>query len=494
VTYEFKTQPWDHQRTALKRAWKRPGFAYLMEMGTGKTKVAVDEAAIYYEQGMISAMVVMAPKGVYLNWVRPGGELDTHMPDRVREPAVVAIWRSGGGNKENQRQLERALQPGPGLRILVINTESVQSAGPARVYLERFLRAHTCIWDLDEATFIKNSDAARTKFILKVAPLAKYRRIMTGSPITKSPLDIYSQFEFLQPGILGHRSFFSFRARYAVTKKVDFTPRHLKDQGKRGRETIVVVAYRNLPDLTQRIDDHSYRVTKDECLDLPPKIYTQRDVELTEEQQRLYVQLRDEAITMVGTDGAFASSDMVIKTLLRLQQIICGYIRDDDGVVHQVPSNRVSSLLELMEETQGKVIIWSRFRDDIDKIVEGLAQQYGREAVAQYHGGNTDTRQADAMRFIQDPACRFMVSNTQSGGYGNTWIVATTVVYFSNDFDLEKRLQSEDRAHRGGQTEKVTYVDMIARGTVDEKIVRALREKIDIATTVMGDDYREWLI
>ena len=484
MTYEFKTQPWEHQREAIRRAWKREGFAYLMEMGTGKSKVAIDEACVYFESAMITGMVVMAPKGVYMNWVREGGELDTHMPDRVRSRAVIATWMPGGGNKQNQKMLELALRGGPGIRILVMNTEAVSTAGPARVYLEKFLQAHTCIWDLDEATFIKNPTAARTKYIVKTAPLAAYRRVMTGSPVTKSPLDLYSMFEFLHSGMLGHRSFYSFRARYAV----------LRDQNFGGRRVQVVVGYRNLSELTVRLQDHSFRVTKEECLDLPPKVYTRRDVELTPEQEQLYVQIREEAFSMLGDDGAFISTSAVITQLLRLQQVLCGHVPDDDGEMHQIPSRRVESLMEVLDEAQGKVIIWARFREDIRRIVEAISKEYGEGSVAQYHGGNVNTRQEDAARFISDPACRFMVSNQQAGGYGNTWIVATTVVYYSNDFDLEKRLQSEDRAHRGGQTEKVTYVDLIARGTIDEHIVKALRSKINIAQTITGDAAREWLV
>lgn len=492
VKYEFETQPWEHQLTALRLAWKRPGFAYLMEMGVGKSKVAIDEAGMLYENGLVSGWVIMAPKGVYRNWTRPGGELDTHLPARIRERARVVVWEAGGGSKENQRALERALRPHDGLTVLVMNTEAVQTPGKARVYLAAFLRAHVCKWDLDEATFIKNPSAARTKFILETAPLAAYRRIMTGSPVTRSPLDVYSLFEFIKPGCLGHRNFYSFRARYAIVKTTNFTPRALRDQGKRHRDVKVVVGYRNLEELSARIRDHSYRVTKEECLDLPPKIYTRRDVDLTLEQIKIYDEIRDEALAMLS-DEEFVSTDNVLGQLLRLQQIVCGFVKDDDGTEHVIPSNRVDQCLEAVDEVDGKVIIWSRFRRNIADLATALGERYGPDSVAQYHGGNVKTRQEDVDRFLNDDACRFMLSNQQAGGYGNTWIVANTVVYFSNDFDLERRMQSEDRAHRGGQTQKVTYVDLVASGTVDEKIVTALRKKIDIASTVLQESPREWL-
>lgn len=491
--YIFKTQPWAHQREAMRRSWGKEGFAWLMEMGSGKTKVAIDEASAMFEKLMLTGMVIMAPKGVYRNWVRKGGELLTHMPDRIYDNAHMCTWEAGGGSKDNLRKLELGLKKRNGLTILVMNTEAVQTKGKARVYLEAFLKAHRCAWYLDESTFIKNHDAARTKYILDVAPLAAFRRIMTGSPTPRSPMDLFSQFQFIKAGCLGHRNYYSFRGKYALTKKVDFTPKHLKEEGKRGRPVDVIVSFRNLEELNAQMAPLSYRVTKEECMDLPPKIYTRRDIELTPEQLRAYKSLKEDALAMLDAES-FVSAQTVLVQLLRLQQIVCGHVVDDDGNEHDLPTNRIRDLLEVIEENSGKVIIWSRFRRDITKIVEALSDEYGSEAVAQYHGGNVKTRQDDVDRFINDPSCRFMISNAQSGGYGNTWIVANTVIYYSNDFDLEKRLQSEDRAHRGGQTKSVTYVDFVAAGTVEEKIIKALRNKMDLAAMVTGDNFKEWLI
>lgn len=491
--YQFKTQPWEHQKNAIRKAWGRRAFAYFMEMGSGKTKVAIDESCALYESLNVEAVVIMAPKGVYKNWIREEGEIETHMPDHIRKAAVIATWEPGGGNSENIRQLQKALSKGAGLRVFIINTESVQTAGKARAYLEKFLRTHRCYWAVDESTFIKNADASRTKYIVSCGPLAAFRRILTGSPNPRSPMDFYSQFEFLQPGLLGFTSFFSFRARYAHTKKVDFRPKEIRDSGKKGRDTTVIVGYRNLDELQAKIAEHSFRVTKAECMDLPPKVFVPRDVDLTPEQIRIYDGIKKEALAMLSAES-FVSTPSVITQLLRLQQVICGHVVDDDGTVHDIPTNRVEALMETVQETDGKVIIWSRFRRDIEAIAQALSKEYGPESVAQFHGGNVKTRQAEADSFIRDPERRFMISNAQSGGRGNTWIVADTVIYFSNDFDLENRIQSEDRAHRGGQTKSVTYVDLIARGTVDERIVKALRTKMDIASAVTGDDLQEWLI
>ncbi len=207
------------------------------------------------------------------------------------------------------------------------------------------------------------------------------------------------------------------------------------------------------------------------------------------------MEMREYAFTELGNDNdSFVSASAVITQILRLHQIVCGHVTDEDGIVHSLPSNRVDGLMEVVAETSSKVIIWARYRHDIARVVEALSKKYGSEAVAQFHGGNTKTRQRDADQFLTEPVCRFMVSNQQSGGYGNTWVVASTVIYYSNDYDLEKRLQSEDRAHRSGQTVPVTYVDLVCPGTVDEKILKSLRAKINISDAIMGDGYREWLV
>lgn len=495
--YEFKTEPYDHQRQALRAAWKREFFAYFMEMGTGKSKVAVDEIGIYWENGLVDGAVIMAPTGVYMNWVL--GEIPTHMPDRITERAHIQEWTGSDSSKRYQSSLRRLLDAGcTGPRVLVMNTETLSSSKNAVLFLRTFLQSGRMIWPLDESTLIKNPDSKRTKTICELGQLAQYRRIMTGSPVTRSPLDLYSQFDFLQPGSLGSRSYYSFRARYAVTKKVDFTTAEQRQENAQkgrnhSRKVTVVVGYKNIQDLESRWRRHAFRVTKDECLDLPPKVYTQRVVQMTPVQERLYTEMREFAVSELES-GALSSVSIKLTMLLRLHQIVCGHVKDDDGEVHHVDNNRLDALLATLEETSGKAIIWSAYRHDTERMVEALVKQYSESSVAQFHGGNTKTRQDDVRRFKTDPECRFMISNQQSGGYGNTWTEATTVVYYSNSYDLEKRMQSEDRAHRSGQTRSVTYVDLVSSGTVDEKILSALRSKINISDQIMGEKFRDWVV
>lgn len=475
MIYEYKTKPYEHQKEGLAKARGRTAFAFFMEMGTGKTKLAIDEAGILWTEGKIDTMLIFAPKGVYRNWIR---ELGVHMS----VPFTVQYWESGGGNKDKQRRLEALLTPDPScLRILVINIEAIQTKGIATKYVDKFVSSGRCYINIDESTSIKSPTSGRTKEAIAIGRKCAYRRISSGSPSPNSPLDLYSQFDFLESGLIGTRSYFNFRARYAVMQQKVFG----------GRKVQVVVGYRNVGDLNKYVSEHSFRKLKEECMDLPPKTYRSLDVELTDEQQRLYAQMRDEAFAEF--EGGFTSSQNAITTMMRLQQILCGHIKDADGNLHRVNSNRIETIMDDLEGVSGACIIWSRFRPEVEDIVAKLRENYGEASVAQYHGGNTNTRESEAQRYMDDDKCRFMVSTQQSGGYGNTWLKGVNTYYASNSFHLDHRLQSEDRPHRGGQTEKCTYTDLIARGTLDEKLIKALRAKINIAETIMGDSPRDWI-
>lgn len=489
--FEYKTKPYDHQKEALRRSGiierkPRRAFAWLMEMGTGKSKVDCDEAALMYALGLIDIWIIAAPKGVYNNWVKEGGELETHMA----VPYTAVKWEAGGGNATRKRALERLVKPTNSLRILVINIESMSSGVKAYKYVEALIKSAGLNADgerkvkmsVDEATKIKNPESKRTENWINLGAPCAFRRTLTGSPITKNPLDAYGQFTFLDPKILGHNSWYSFRARYAIMQEQHFGTRKAK----------VVIGFRNQTELGQRIADNSYRVLKEECLDLPPKVYQMREVEMTDEQMSVYLQMKEQAFAQF--EGGFATAQNAIGILLRLQQIVCGHVKDAEGNVHRLPTNRIDALLETIEETDSDCIIWSRYREDIDRIVEAVRKEYGEDSIAQYHGGNTRTRDYEAHQFLNEKSCRFIVSTQQSGGYGNTWLNGRQTIYYSNSEDLEHRLQSEDRPHRAGQTGTCWYTDLVTPGTIQEKLIKTLRAKMDIASTILGDDPREWLI
>ena len=477
--YRFKTKPYKHQLQALEKSWAQDTYALFMEMGTGKSKVLVDNIAMLYDRGAVRGALIIAPKGVYKNW--NDIEFPTHMPEHVEYTKV--LWEPNI-TKKKQHELDTLFVDDDKLKVLIMNVEAF-STSKGLDFAHRFLNIFVgrALIGIDESTTIKNPTAKRTKNILKIADLAKYRRILTGSPVTKSPLDLYSQCEFLDPYHLGHQSYYSFRARYA----------NMIDRNFGGRRVQIVGSYRRLPELTEKLEKFSYRVLKEDCLDLPPKVFTKRIIELTDEQKKVYAQMKREAVAEL--EGKVMSTMNVMTQLMRLHQVTCGHFKADDDTITEIKNNRIDSLLELLEETEGKVIIWANYRADIKNIVAALKKAYGDASTVEYHGGVDPTlRQDNIAQFQQkNSPTRYFVGNAQTGGYGITLTAANTVVYYSNSYDLEKRLQSEDRAHRIGQTGSVTYVDLIAENTVDDKIVKSLRNKINIANEIMGEDIKDWI-
>ena len=451
-----------------------------MEMGTGKSKVLIDTIGILYGKGAINAVVIVAPKGVYRNWSTK--EIPDHLPEYVDRH--VAVW-SPAPRKQEKADLVKLFHTDlDKLKIFIINVEAFSTAKGVK-FTENFILGHQVLFAVDESTTIKNPKASRTKAITKLAKNTKYRRILTGSPITQSPLDLYSQTEVLETNLLGYTSYYSFQNHYGEVVNRYFG----------GRTVRQVVGYRNLDELSQKLDSFSYRVLKSDCLDLPEKLYIRRDVTLTAEQKKLYAELKELAITELANQETVSVTN-VLTQLLRLHQIVCGHIKSDDGTETPINNNRIDELIEVIAEMQGKIIIWANYRQNILEIVETLQGLFGADAVASYFGDTTPDERERVIKKFQDPnsSLRFFVGNTQTGGYGITLTEAQNVIYYSNNFDLEKRLQSEDRAHRIGQKNNVTYVDLVAKDTVDEKIVTALRNKLDLAQEVLGDDkWEDWL-
>jgi SNF2 family DNA or RNA helicase len=335
---------------------------------------------------------------------------------------------------------------------------------------------------VDESTTIKNPDAKRTKNICNLSILSKYRRILTGSPVTKSPLDLYKQCDFLKEELLGHGSYYTFRTRYAIMKTANFG----------GKSIQIVVGYKNLDELSEKLRPFSYRVLKDDCLDLPDKIYMKRTVQLSSEQKKVYEQMKQMALAEMN--GKMMSTATVLTQLMRLHQITCGHFTADDGSIQKIKSNRLDELMDVLEEIEGKVVIWAHYQNDVETIVEHLKKKYGDNSIVDYYGRTRpENRQSNIDKFQKDEGCRFFIGTPATGGYGITLTQASNVIYYSNGYDLEKRMQSEDRAHRIGQKKSVTYVDMIADDTVDEKIVKSLRKKVNIATQIMGEELKQWI-
>ena len=475
--YRFKTKPYAHQITALEKSWDKEEYAYFMEMGTGKSKVLIDNIAMLYDKGKINGALIIAPKGVYKNWY--SSEIPTHLASHIQYKSV--LW-TALISKTKQEELNSLFTSDYNLHVLVMNVEAFSTKKGLQFAL-KFLNSHNTLMAVDESTTIKTPSAKRTKSILALSRYAKYRRILTGSPITKSPLDLYTQCGFLNEDLLGFSSYYAFRSRYA----------HMIERNFGGRRVQIVKSYQRLDELSKLIEPFSYRVLKEDCLDLPEKIFIKREIELTEEQSKLYSTMKQMALATLN--GKLLTAPNVLTQLMRLHQITCGHFKSDDGKTQELKNNRIEELMSILEETEGKVIIWANYIYDIERIVEAIKKEYGDDSVVQYYGAiNTDERQKNIERF-QDPqsSFRFFIGNPQTGGYGITLTAANTVIYYSNGYDLEKRLQSEDRAHRIGQKKSVTYIDLIAEKTIDEKIVKALRKKIDIASQIMGEELKSWI-
>lgn len=488
----FKTKPYAHQLTALEKSAEREYFALFMDMGTGKTKVIIDDAMRLYASGHIDAVVVMAPNGVHRNWVV--NEIPTHMHESAN---YIAAYYSASAKKAEREAWNAVFKWSDGLRWFCFNIESASNKS-GQQELERCIKLGRVMFVIDESQRIKTPGAKRTKFILKLAQHAAYRRILSGTPITQSPLDFYSQLKFLDPTITGFRTFTGFRSHFAITEK-------RKTDANRLGYFEVVTGYQHIDELEDAVAAHCYRVRKKDCLDLPEKVFEKRYVPITPEQRRIYNQLIEQSVAILCEEYGmnippelrhadkeqlllfFADKKVTAKNamtkLLRLQQVLSGFVpNDEDKIIELIKSERINVLMDVVEETVGKIIIWARFRHDLDLVARELRKAYGPDSVVEYHGGiDSETRMNGVEAFQHDPRTRFFVAQPHSGGTGLTLTAAETVVYYTNDFSLEARLQSEDRAHRIGQKNNVTYIDLICDGTVDDKIIEALQAKRTVA-------------
>lgn len=475
MTYISKRLPRVKQKEALTRIAGQKVFALLMAMRTGKSKVILDDWGALSDH--VPSLLIMAPAGVYRTW-------ETAIREDLGMAASVFTWSSGGSTLTRAKTALAAFLEASGPRVLLMNVEALSSVKKARDLAAAFLSSGPAMAVVDESVVIKNPSSRRTKFIVNtLAPLAEYKRILSGLPTPRSPLDLYSQFEFLDWRILGFRSYYSFKARYAILKPMLFG----------GRRVQLVVGYRDVDRLQALIAPYSFRCLLEDCYDLPASDYSIREVELTEEQRTIYNSLRAFATAQLANEK-YITTTIVITQIMRLHQILCGYAVDEEGVMHEVPEKRTAELLSLLADYDGKAVVWCSYDANIKKVTSALEKEYGPGSVARFWGGNPSTREEEEKAFKYDPKCRFMVATASAGGRGRTWDVANLVVYYSNTYDLDHRSQSEERVKAVGKTTQIAYIDLVAKGTVDEKIIKALRNKINMAATITGDAWREWLV
>jgi SNF2 family DNA or RNA helicase len=472
--YPYKTTPYEHQRDALNESAEKVQWAYFMEMGTGKTKVTIDNLAYLFFKRKVTAALIIAPKSVYLNWET---EIETHMPDVLK----YKIYKWNIDKSKDYHDLQNFKD----LRIFLINVEALSTKRGFEACIEYLKTNKLNFVTVDESTTIKNRSAKRTKNILALQKLALIRRILTGSPVTKSPLDLYTQCQFLSPELLGFSSYLAFRNRYAEMTDIPVGS---------GRYISVPKYYKRIEELEMKLKQFATRIRKDQCLDLKPKVRQKRYVELDGEGKKIYEKLRTSALAIVE-DSTISFSNKLTE-IIKLHQVCNGFTKDDDGQILQLHEYKLRALEETLEEIDGKVIIWANYLYNIHEIIKFLEKKYGKESVVSIYGAVDVKSRKEAVRKIQeDPNTRFLVGNPTTGGFGLTLTAVNTVIYFSNNYNLEVRKQSEDRAHRMGQKGTVVYVDIVARNTLDEAIMKSLTSKGQIAAKTLGEeDLRDWLL
>jgi SNF2 family DNA or RNA helicase len=480
TVYKFRTEPYSHQLHEFNTHGLDHARGLFWGMGSGKSKMLIDTVSALYQSGAIRGAVIFSNKGSYRNMAK---QIDIHMPESIER--YVHIW--SGGNTARERSDFLDLYKSDGLRILLMNIESqVSQKGVAAAI--HFVQRQITLLCVDESSTVKSHNAKRTKAMIKLAQYCPYRRIMTGTPITNSPLDVYSQTEILHPNALGFSSYYAFRANYAVLKQVDTGQRRFS----------ITVGFRHLDDLKERIDRIASVVKKDDCLDLPAKIYATHDVEMTPAQRSAYAAMRDTAVIMLGAaeaDGRIVTAQNVLTRIMRLQQIACGFVGSEDPSIPStpLPHNRLDALSSVLDEADGKVIIFAPWRMCLAQISERLTRDFGKDAIGHYYGGISDAEREISIDGFQNGDIRFLIANQQTAGYGLTLTSSHTIVYYAQTYKLEERLQSEDRIHRIGQTNKCTYITLQAPGTVDEKIASALLKKESMAESLIVSNWRELL-
>ena len=480
-TWGLDPTPYPHQREQFERSKDLPGFAYWWEMGCAKTAPTIWTAAHLFLEKKIDCLLVLAPNSVHSNWSLE--EIPEHMPAHVMEQTRTMTWYSKKAkNKATQAELAELLQH-EGLAVLVASYDAIKTELGGKA-IKALLEKRKCFYVLDESGRIKTPGSKLTKRVSASAKYATFHRVLTGTPVDNSPMDVYTQVRFIRPDVwldMGIRNFSQFRQRFGIWEQ---------RKSATGGRFEALVRYRDLPLLKKICAEVGDRKLKSEVLDLPEKIYTRRTFDLNPEQRRIYDKLeKDYHADLKG--GSEVTADLAIVRMLRMQQITSGYVGDDEDELVMLGDNvRMKCLRDVLEDVTGPCIIWAKFSPEIDAIRAMLG-----ETDAVYFDGRTsdEDKERAKVRFQKEGSARFFVAKASAAGRGLTLHRAKTVIYASTSFKLEERLQSEDRAHRAGMSnEPVTYIDLIAANSIDSYIIRALRKKRDLASEVTGDTLPTW--
>ena len=471
----FKLKPFDHQLEVFNQIKDDPYFALFWEMGTGKTFGLIHVARYrMMAEPDLDPILVICPKAVTHNWAK---EFAMFSPNPEMAKVIQVLE---GTKKQRIEQLNE-----PGKKIFIINYEGVGRIKDIQIEM---LKRKWGIMILDEAQRIKNHKAAQTKAVLKIGKKAKYRYVATGTPILNSMMDIFTIYLFLDGGVLFGENFYSFQNRYFIDENARWkgSPKYFPNWVARpGSDN----------EVQKKIYSCADRKLKEDCLDLPDKVFEKHYVEMDKEQIRMYQQIKTELITYFESEAVVAST--ALTKILRLNQITSGFIKieGDEGetALRDISDTKIKALQELVADiVPAKVIIWAFFRNDIKRIQEALAKY---NPVTIYGGTSNDARKHAIEDFQNDERCKVFIGQQRACGLGITLTAASYAIYFSQGYSLEDRLQSEDRCHRAGSEKhnKITYIDLVCRDTVDEVILDALRGKEDFAAGILDGKIKKLL-
>lgn len=499
--FAYKTKPYAHQDDVFEEIKDRTYYALEWEMGLGKTKTALDVGAYKFFAHQIDMIIVVTEKGVHENWVQR--EIPKHL---AVDPKLVksAAWNIGRVEGGMRGVIEHE-----GLSIACMNF-SVIHRKRGEAFIRRALAERRVFLIVDESDYMASPSIAQTKALLRFGKLASARMVMTGTPIVNSPLDAWAPFEFLNPEIMGNVKFWAFKHRYSEFKILHGITHMVWRKDPMSGTTIqveepvkVVSGYKNIPDLKRRIDPHRSRLLKEDCLDLPPKVYRRHPFELPDVYMKAYKSLKKNLIIELEGDRR-VTAPLALTKIIRLQQLVCGFVVPDDieqndfdlfGEPFTKVNPRIEALKDILKRVQGKAIIWAHWRYSIAEIKKLLVEKYGKDSVVTYSGATSSNDRQYAIDTFQDldSGVDWFVAQQQAGGRGLTLTKAKDVIYYTNTFSYVQRLQSEDRAHRIGLEHTVTYTDIEAVNTVDGDIITALLAKQNIASLITGDRLKNWL-